>query len=138
MAAQLDAAGAAKMGTIDEALIHLQRLHGLVERMAVAVKNREGTQVYGVQIRRAGTPMVGQLKGQFGMIADQVSALLLVASRGGSDQVRLRSLREGIAQIRTALEIAGTRVKEKHMVDDGDEKAPAGGSAPGSAASGNS
>jgi len=118
MASKLDGAGAAKMSTIDDATVILQRLHGLVERMAVAVRSGEPTQLYGSQIRRAGTPLVGQLKGQFGMIADQVTALLLVATRSGNEQLKLRALREGIAQIRTALDIAATKVKEKHTVDD--------------------
>ena len=40
------------------------------------------------------------------------------ASRGASEQVRLRSLREGIAQVRQALEIAMTQTKDKHKVID--------------------
>ena len=125
MASKLDGAGAAKMSTIDDATVVLQRLHGLVERMAVAVRSGEPTQLYGSQIRRAGTPLVGQLKGQFGMIADQVTTLLLVATRGGNEQLKLRALREGVAQIRTALDIAATKVKEKHTVDDDGEGTPA-------------
>jgi hypothetical protein len=69
--------------------------------------------------------MVGLLKGQFGMISDQATALLLVASRaGGGDQQRVRSLREAVAQIRQALEIAIAKVKEKHSLDE----APGSGS----------
>jgi len=70
------------------------------------------------QMRRAGSPMVGLLKGQFGMIADQVTALLLVSTRGGGEQTKLRSMREGIAQVRTALEIAIAKTKEKHTVSN--------------------
>jgi hypothetical protein len=69
-------------------------------------------------MRRAGSPMVGLLKGQFGMIADQVTALLLVSTRGGGEQTKLRSMREGIAQVRTALEIAIAKTKEKHTVSN--------------------
>ena len=36
-----DGAGLAKMKTLDEAMILLQRIHGLVEMYAVAVKNRQ-------------------------------------------------------------------------------------------------
>ena len=126
MASKLDGPGTAKMATIEDALTQLQRLHGLVERMAVAVKAREPTQLYGAQLKRAGTPMVGLLKGQFGTIADQVTTMLLVATRGGSEQLKVRSLREGIAQIRTQLEIAAARVKQNHTVDDDAEKSPAG------------
>jgi hypothetical protein len=73
--------------------------------------------VYGLQIRRAATPMVGLLKPQFGMISDQVAALNLIASRGGNEQVKVRSLRESVAAIRTQLEIAVTKTKELHSVE---------------------
>ena len=76
------------------------------------------------QIQRAATPLVGLLKGQFGMISDLVTALILVLSRGGSDQSRLRSLREFVGQIRTALEIAVNKVKEQHTSGGDAEKAP--------------
>jgi hypothetical protein len=62
-------------------------------------------------------PLVGQLKGQFGTIADQLSTMLLVAGRGGGDQVKLRAYREHVAQIRTAIEMAGKKVKHDHSVD---------------------
>ncbi|MGQ0764798.1 MAG: hypothetical protein ACT4OZ_03935 [Gemmatimonadota bacterium] len=114
----LDGAGLAKMATLDEAVSQLQRVHGLVERMALEVRANKNTAPFRQQIQRAATPLVGLLKGQFGMIADQVSALLLVLTRGGSDQSRLRSLRESVAQIRTALEISVARVKEQHGRND--------------------
>ena len=125
MASKLDGPGTAKMATLDDAMTAMQRLHGLVERMAVAVKNGEGSQLYGAQIKRFGAPLVGQLKGQFGTIADQVTKLLLDASRGGNEQLKVRTLREGIAQIRTALDIAAAKVKEKHTVGDDDEETSA-------------
>src|SRR4051812_30767319 len=113
---KLDGAGAAKMHTLEDAITQLQTLHGIVERMAIAVRSNQPTQAFGQQLKRAGTPMVGLLKGQFGMISDQVAALLLASTRGGADQVRLRYMREGVAQIRTALEIAMTRTKDAHTV----------------------
>ena len=115
---KLDGAGLAKMATLDEATAAVQRLHGIVERMAIAVRSQQNTAQFGAQIRRAGAPLVGLLKGQFGMISDQVSALLLVATRGGGDQAKLRSLRELVAQIRTQLEIAVAKTKEKHAVEE--------------------
>jgi hypothetical protein len=113
---QLDGAGLAKMETLDDANVQVQRIHGLVERMAVAIRSGHDTSQFGAQIRRAGSPLVGKLKGQFGMIADQVTALLLIATRGGGEQVKLRSLRESVAQIRIQLEIAVTKTKEKHAI----------------------
>lgn len=115
---KLDGAGAAKMETLEEATAHLQRLHGIVERMAIAVRSQQETGAFGAQLRRAAAPMVGLLKGQFGTIADQVTALLLVATRGGGEQQKLRSMREQVAQLRIQLEIAVSRVKEKHTVAD--------------------
>jgi hypothetical protein len=115
---KLDGAGLAKMTTLDEATAAVQRLHGIVERMAIAVRSQQDTAQFGAQIRRAGSPLVGLLKGQFGMIADQVSALLLIATRSGGDQVKLRSLRESVAQLRVQLEIAVAKTKEKHAVEE--------------------
>jgi len=117
---QLDGAGLAKMATLEEATAALQRLHGIVERMAMAVRSQQNTAQFGMQLRRSGAPLVGLLKGQFGMISDQVTALLLVATRGGGDQAKLRSLRELVAQIRTALEIAVAKTKEKHAIEEKD------------------
>ena len=113
---KLDGVGTQKMKTLDEATLVLQRLHGLVERMAIDVKAQKGFGVAPQQLKRLATPLQGQLKGQFGLIADQVSQLILVAGRGGGEQVKVRALRESVAQIRTALEIAAAKVKEQHAV----------------------
>ena len=113
---KLDGAGLAKMDTLDEANVQMQHIHGIVERMAMAVRSGQSTSTFGAQLRRAASPLVGKLKGQFGMIADQVTALMLVATRGGGEQVKLRSLREGVAQIRIQLEIAVAKTKENHKV----------------------
>jgi hypothetical protein len=113
---KLDGAGAQKMKTIEEALKTLQTMHGMVERMAIEVKNQKGAGVIPQQIKRLATPLQGQLKGQFGLIADQVSAMILASGRGGGDQLKVRAMREFIAQIRQALEIAATKVKDQHAV----------------------
>ena len=115
---KLDGAGAAKMTTLDEALVILSRVHSLVERYAIEIRSNKNTSQPRQQIQRATAPLVGKLKGQFGRISDQVTAMLLVLSRGGSEQTRLRSLRESVAQIRTALEIAVKKVIEHHEVKD--------------------
>jgi len=77
------------------------------------------------QIRRALPPLIGLLKGQFGMIADQIAALNLIASRGSNEQTRLRVLREGVGSARIAIDIAMVRVKENHTVDEADESGEA-------------
>ena len=112
------------MATLDEAAAHIQRLHGIVEQMAIAQKNSKPTQGYGIQMRRAATPLVGSLKGQFGFLADQVTGFILVATRGGgSDQMKVRALREQIALLRQAIEIAMNKVKEQHALEEDKETA---------------
>ncbi len=113
---KLDGAGAQKMKTIEEALLTVQKLHGLVERTAIEVKNQRAAGVLPQQVKRVAVPLQGQLKGQFGMIADQVSALILATGRGGGDQLKVRAMREYVAQIRQALEITANKVKEQHAV----------------------
>ena len=56
---KLDGAGSAKMETLDEATMHLQRIHGLVEKMAIAIRSGHETNSFGAQIRRTGAPLVG-------------------------------------------------------------------------------
>ena len=73
--------------------------------------------MFGLQIRRAASPLIGQLKPQFGMLADGVTAMVLVATRGGNEQVKLRSLRESVASLRQQLDIAANKVKEHHSVE---------------------
>lgn len=116
---KLDGAGIAKLATLEVAMNRLQRLHGVVELCAMAVKAAKPLSVFGPQLRRAGVPLVGLLKGQFGMISDQVVAFLLAATRGGgNDQARVRGLREGVAQIRVQLELSVAKVHELHTVQE--------------------
>ena len=116
-ATKLDGPGTQKMRTLEESLISLQGLHGIVERMAMDLKAQRPVGVVLLQIKRMATPLQGQLKGQFALIADQVSALSLATGRGGSGGVKLRALREQVGQIRTALDVAAQKVKEQHSVD---------------------
>lgn len=116
-ATKLDGAGAQKMKTLEEALMTLQTLHGMVERMAIDVKALRSVGILPQQIKRLAVPLQGQLKGQFGLISDQVTAMILSAGRGGSEQTRLRALREHIAQIRTAIDINQSKVKKEHAVE---------------------
>lgn len=115
---KLDGAGTVKMATLDEAALQLQRIHGNVEQWALAVKRNQPTTLFSMQLRRQLPTLASLLKAQFGMIADQVTALHLAASRGGADGPKIRGLREGVAQVRTALEIAVTQTKDKHAQKD--------------------
>jgi hypothetical protein len=115
-ATKLDGAGAEKLKTIEEALIGLQTIHGMVERMAIEIKRQRSVGIIPQQIKRNAAILQGQLKGQFELIADQFTAMALVIGRGGGDVARLRALREYVAQIRTSLELATKRVREQHTV----------------------
>lgn len=118
---RLDGAGQAKMKTLDDALNVLLRVNGLVEQYALQVKRNQSGTTFLTNIRRQLPALSEMLKGQFGMIADQVMQTNLSSSRGASEQVRVRALREGVAQIKTALEIAIAHVKDKHELGDGKE-----------------
>ena len=113
---KLDNAGVQKMKTLDEALVMTQRLHSVVELYALNLKQGKPTSLFGMQVKRALYPLVGFLKPQFGMISDQAAALNLIATRGGSEVAKIRYLREGVAAIKQALEIAMVRVKDNHAV----------------------
>jgi len=116
-ATKLDGAGTQKMKTLEEALLTITKIHGMIERAAVEVKAQKPIGVVPQQIKRIAVPMQGQLKGQFGMIADQVAGFILSMTRGGGgDQAKLRAMREGIAMIRQSIEFAVSKVKEQHSV----------------------
>ncbi len=115
---KLDGTGVVKMAALEEASIQLQRIHGNVEQWALALKKNQPTTLYSMQLRRQIPTLAALLKGQFGMISDQVTAIHLVASRGGADGPKIRGLREGVAQVRTALEIAVAQTLEKHEQSD--------------------
>jgi hypothetical protein len=111
---QLDGAGMMKLKTLEEAAAGLRRAHALVEKYALAVKQGTNASQFIHPIRRTLEPMVGLLKPQFGMLADQVAAVNLALTRGGSEQMRVRSLREGIGSLRQGFDIAERKVREQH------------------------
>ena len=120
---RLDGAGQAKMKTLDDAMNVLLRVNGLVEHYALQIKRNQSGSTFLTNIRRQLPTLSEMLKAQFGMIADQVMQTNLASSRGASEQMRVRALREGVAQVKTAIEIAITHVKEKHELRDDKEKA---------------
>jgi hypothetical protein len=115
---KLDAAGVIKLKTLDEALLLLQRLNGLVEQYGLAIKRGQPSTVYVMNIRRTFPTLAENLKAQFGLISDLVTSVNLATSRGASEQMKLRGMREGVAQIKQAIEIAATQTKAKHAVHD--------------------
>jgi hypothetical protein len=116
-ATKLDAAGASKMKVLEESLLTISRVHAMVERAAIEVKQNKSIGTLGQQFKRTVVPMQGQLKGQFGMISDMVSGLILSSTRGGGgDMAKIRTMREGLAQIKQAIEFAVNKVKTEHAV----------------------
>ena len=121
---QLDGTGQVKMETLEAAFTALQTMHSCTERFAIALKNKSNTATFIAQFKRVGVPLASKLKGQFGMISDQVTSAILAATKaGGGDAIRLRAMREGVAQIKVALEIATTQTVKKHQRTD--DHAPA-------------
>jgi hypothetical protein len=114
---KLDGAGMAKMKTLDDAMLLLQRVNGLVENYAMAVKRNQPAGPFVQNIRRTLPALAENLKSQFGLIADQITAVNLSSSRGASEGMRVRNLREGVAQIKQAIEIAITQTKDKHSAE---------------------
>jgi hypothetical protein len=119
---RLDGAGTAKMKTLDDAMLLVQRIHNLAEQYALAVKRRVPSQPFIINVRRQLPTLAENLKSHFGLISEQVTSFNLAAGRGTSDGMRVRVLREGVAQIKQAIEIASAQTKDKHAIDDGAKK----------------
>jgi hypothetical protein len=115
---QLDGAGQVKYEVLQWALTMHQRIHGMVENYAVGVKNQKPEVSYLNNIKRNLPVMAAKLKGQFGMVSDLVTAVYAAGSRGASEQMRVRGLREGMAAIKMQLDIAVTAVINKHEKKD--------------------
>jgi len=113
---RLDTPGILKMKVLDDALLLLQRINGIVEQYALAVKRVAPTHTLIQNIRRTLPSLAENLKPQFGWVADQVMALNLAASRGASENQRVRVLREGVALLKQSLEVAMTQTKDRHAI----------------------
>ena len=115
---RLDGAGQAKMVTLDDAVVIHQRVHTLVEQYAMAIKRNQPASHLLQNLKRQMPMLAGKLKGQFGMISDLVTATNMSMTRGASDVIRVRSMREGVAAIKTQLEIAVAQTIAKHEAKD--------------------
>ena len=115
---KLDGAGQAKMVTLEDSITLHQRIHGLVETYAISVKNNKPAGAILQNIRRQMPTLAAKLKGQFGMISDLVTAVTMQATRGSSEQMRVRQMREGVAAIKVQLEIALAQTIAKHEVKE--------------------
>jgi hypothetical protein len=118
LGSKIDGAGLAKLETLEQAVTLVQRVNTIVERMAQAQRMQQPLAQFRQQIQRAAAPLSSLLKSQFEAIADMVTTLVLVSTRGGTDANKVRSLREAVAQIRVQLEAAESRVRKQHTVED--------------------
>jgi hypothetical protein len=115
---KLDGTGQVRMATLDEAFTLHQRIHGLVETYATQVKRNQPAGHIMMNLKRQLPMLAGKLKGQFGMISDLATSINMQMTRGSSDQVRVRTMREGVAAIKVQLEIAVTQTIEKHKIQE--------------------
>lgn len=115
---KLDGAGQAKMVTLDDAVAIHQRIHTLVEQYALSIKRNQPASHILQNLKRQMPTLAGKLKGQFGMISDLVTSINMTMTRGASDVIRVRSMREGVAAIKVQLDIAVTQTIAKHSADD--------------------
>src|SRR5262245_16363612 len=121
MASKVDGPGLAKLETLERATKDVLRLNTVIERMAQAQRMQQPLLAFRQQIHRAASPVASLLKIQFGQIADMVTNIILVSTRSGSDQQKVRSLRESIAQVRVALEMADSKVRKEHALEEKEE-----------------
>ena len=112
----LDSSGTIKMKVLDDAVLQLQRINGMVENYAINAKKGVPSASIVQSIKRQLTTLAANLKSHFGMVSDQVTNLYINSSRGASDQGKVRVLREGMAQIKQAIEIGMTQTIQKHAV----------------------
>lgn len=115
---QLTGPGQQRLQALEDAMAQMGLLHSIVERMALAFKNQQPLQPFGQQLRRAAPPIADLLKGQYGTIADQITQLTLVATRGGGDRAKITALREGVAGVKASIEIAQRKVFEQFAVEE--------------------
>src|SRR3954464_10985677 len=123
----LDSSGTIKMKTLDDAVLMLQRLNGLVENYAISAQKGVPARAMVANIKRQLVTLAANLKTHFGMISDQVTNVYISSSRGASDAGRVRSLREGLAQIKQGIEIGMAQTTKKHGVEKQKPAATAAG-----------
>jgi hypothetical protein len=121
LATKINGAGLAKLETLEQAVTLVQRLNTVVERMAQAQRMQQPLAQFRQQIQRSATPIVGLLKAQFEPLSDMATNIVLISTRGGSDQQKVRSLREAVAQLRVQVDSSQSRVRKEHTIEDDDE-----------------
>src|SRR3954463_15110835 len=112
----LDSMGTIKMKVLDDAVLLIQRINALNEQMASNSKRGVSSVSTYQTIKRYLNQLAANLKSQFGMISDAVTNLYVSSSRGSSDVLRVRTIREGLAQVKQAIDIGYTQTKQKHAM----------------------
>jgi hypothetical protein len=112
----LDSMGTIKMLVLEKAMKDIMRVNAQAEQLAMASKKGTPSPSLVQSIKRNLTTLAAQLKSQFGMISDAVTNVYVSASRGSNDATRARIIKEGVAQIKQAIEIGITQTKQKHAV----------------------
>lgn len=126
----LDASGTIKLKVLDEALLLTQRINALNEQFALNAKAAKPSGSLFSSIKRQLQTLAANLKGHFGMVSDLVTNVLISSSRGSSDVNRVRAIREGLAQIKQAIDIAMAHTKDKHAIHKAKPATPAASAAP--------
>lgn len=106
------------MVTLEDSEALLQRIHNMVEQYALSVKQGKPASTFLNNLKRQMPVLAGKLKGQFGMISDLVTSINMQMSRGSSEPIRVRTMREGVAAIKVQLEIAVAQTIAKHEQKD--------------------
>jgi hypothetical protein len=112
----LDSSGTIKMKVLDDAMVLVQRVNAMNEQLAMNAKKGTPSASLFQGIKRNLVTIAANLKTHFGMVSDLVTNVLISSSRGSSDANRARVLREGIAQIKQAIEIGHTQTIQKHAM----------------------
>ena len=112
----LDASGTIKMKVLDDALLLTQRVNAMNEQFGLSAKAGTPTTSLKTGIKRNLMTLAANLKSHFGMISDLVNNVVISSSRGSSDVVRVRTLREGIAQIKQGIDVGMTQTRTKHAM----------------------
>jgi hypothetical protein len=115
---RLDVAGEAKMAILDDATLLFQRIHALVEQYALAIKRSQPATQIMLNLKRQMPTLADKLRDEFGGIAEIVIAVNVKMTRGGSEQTRIRQMREGLATIKGQLENAVLHTIARHTMKD--------------------
>lgn len=120
MVHKLSAGAQQELEVIGQARRKLDRVYGLIEQFAVA--KGPGQDQMASMISRAALEMGRALLQQgLGVMADQANQLGMLARRGGGPNMKLRGMRDYVAQMRPALERAEKAVYEKDAAAGGGE-----------------